>query len=58
MKLPELDERRRGEALRDVGTAEVMLAPESKLIGGTLGEIDFRSRYHLAVLAVRHRGDR
>jgi di/tricarboxylate transporter len=33
-----------------------MLAPESKLIGKTLGEIEFRSRYHLAVLAVRHRG--
>ena len=36
---------------------EVMLAPESKLIGKTLGELEFRSRYHLAVLAVRHRGE-
>ena len=55
VKLPRLDERQRGEALQDVGAAEVMLAPESKLIGKTLGELEFRSRYHLAVLAVRHR---
>jgi di/tricarboxylate transporter len=57
VKLPRLDERQRGEALQDVGAAEVMLAPESKLIGKTLGELEFRSRYHLAVLAVRHRGE-
>ena len=57
VKLPQLDERQRGEALQDVGAAEVMLAPESKLIGKTLGELEFRSRYHLAVLAVRHRGE-
>ena len=57
VELPRLDERQRGEALQDVGAAEVMLAPESKFIGKTLGELEFRSRYHLAVLAVRHRGE-
>src|SRR5262249_7346919 len=57
-ELPPLDERQRSEALQEVGVAEVMLAPESKLIGKTLGEIDFRSRYRLTVLAIRHRGER
>jgi di/tricarboxylate transporter len=57
MELPGLDERQRGEALQEVGVAEVMLAPESKLIGKTLGELDFRSRYHVTVLAIRHRGE-
>ena len=57
VELPRLDERQRGEALQEVGAAEIMLAPESKLIGKTLGELEFRSRYHLAVLAVRHRGE-
>jgi K+/H+ antiporter YhaU regulatory subunit KhtT len=57
VKLPRLDERQRGEALQDVGAAEVMLAPDSKLIGKTLGELEFRSRYSLAILAVRHRGE-
>src|SRR5262249_43095498 len=58
MELPPLDERQRSEALQEVGVAEVMLAPESKLIGNTLGELDFRSRYRLTVLAIRHRGER
>ena len=45
MELPRLDERQRSEALQEIGAAEVMLAPESKLIGKTLGELEFRSRY-------------
>ncbi len=36
--------------------AEVVLAPNSSLRCKTLQEIDFRSRFGLAVLAVRHRG--
>jgi di/tricarboxylate transporter len=55
-KLARLDERQRSAALQELGPAEVMLAPESKLIGKTLGELEFRSRYHLTVLAIRHRG--
>ena len=55
--LPRLDERQRHEALQDVGVAEIMLAPESHLIGGTLRELEFRSRYGLSVLAIRHRGE-
>ena len=54
--LPRLDQRQRAEALQQLGVAEIMVAPESKSIGKTLGELEFRARYHLAVLATRHRG--
>src|SRR4029079_4441270 len=56
-KLPHSDERTRAEALQELGTAELMLAPESKLIGKRLGDIHFRSRYHVSVLAIRQRGE-
>jgi di/tricarboxylate transporter len=57
MELPRLDQRQRGEVLQELGAAEVLLAPESKLIGRTLGELEFRSRYHVSVLAIRRRGE-
>jgi di/tricarboxylate transporter len=56
--LPQLDHRQRHEALQEVGCAEIMLAPESKLIGRTPREVSFSSRYDLNILAIRHRGDR
>src|SRR5262249_41936775 len=56
--LPRLDQRQRHEALQEVGVAEIMLAPEAKLIGQTLREVGFSSRYDLNVLAIRHRGER
>jgi di/tricarboxylate transporter len=37
--------------------AEVVLAPSSSLRGKTLREMDFRSRFGLAVLAIRHQGE-
>jgi di/tricarboxylate transporter len=37
--------------------AEVVLAPSSSLRCKTLRQIDFRSRFGLAVLAIRHRGE-
>jgi di/tricarboxylate transporter len=37
--------------------AEVVLSPTSSLRGKTLREIDFRSRFGLAVLAIRHQGE-
>ena len=55
-ELPRLDERQRYEAFQDIGAAEVMLAPESKFIGKTLGELEFPSRDRVIVLAIRHRG--
>ena len=54
--LPRLDQRQRHEALQDFGVAEIMLAPESKLIGQTLRGVGFSSKYDLNVLAIRHRG--
>jgi di/tricarboxylate transporter len=36
--------------------AEVVLAPTSSLRGRTLRQIDFRARFGLAVLAIRHEG--
>jgi di/tricarboxylate transporter len=57
VEMPHLDERTRAEALQEVGAAELMLAPESKLIGKLLGDLEFRSRYRVSVLAIRHRGE-
>jgi di/tricarboxylate transporter len=45
---PLADERHRQAALQDMGIAEVMLAPESKLIGNTLSQIDLHSNYRLS----------
>ncbi|MGD8463484.1 MAG: SLC13 family permease [Anaerolineae bacterium] len=36
--------------------AEVVLAPDSRFRGRTLKDIDFRARFGLAILAIRHRG--
>src|SRR6516162_11736380 len=58
LALPRLDQRQRHEALQEVGVAEIMLAPESKLIGHTLREVEFSSRYDLNILAIRHRGEK
>ena len=55
--LPRLDQRQRHEAFQELGVAEIMLVPESHLIGATLRELDFGSRYGLNVLAIRHRGE-
>ena len=56
--LPRLDQRQRHEALQEVGIAEIMLAPEAKLIGRTLRDVGFSSQYDLNVLAIRHRGEK
>ena len=39
-----------------VGIAEIILAPESKLIGKTLVENQFRTRYQVNVMGIRRRG--
>jgi di/tricarboxylate transporter len=57
VELPRLDERMRAEALQELGAAEIMLAPESRLIGKPLGAFEFGSRYRVSVLAIRHRGE-
>jgi di/tricarboxylate transporter len=41
---------------RQIGVAEVMIAPESKLIGRTITDARFRSRTGLTVVGLRHGG--
>jgi di/tricarboxylate transporter len=55
-ELPHLDARAHAEMLQEIGVAELMLAPESKLIGKLLGNLEFRSRHRVSVLAIRRRG--
>ena len=56
-EMPQLDQAQRGQALQEVGAAEIMPSPELKVIGRTIGEVEFRARYHVTVLAIRHRGE-
>lgn len=45
------------EQARDVGMAEVSLIPDSGLLGKTLQEASFRSRYGLTVVGIRRDGE-
>lgn len=45
------------EQARDVGMAEVSLIPDSGLLGKTLQEVTFRSRYGLTVVGIRRDGE-
>lgn len=45
------------EQARDVGMAEVTLVPEAEVIGKTLREVTFRTRYGLNVVGIRRNGD-
>lgn len=40
----------------ELGIAEVLLRPRSKLIGKTIAEIEFGSHYNLTVLTIRRKG--
>ena len=55
-RLPLLSEAQRQALLQEVGVAEIMLAPASTLIGKTLKDIEFRSRFDATVLSIRRRG--
>ena len=54
LELP-LELRHRVDFVKEMGLAEVMLAPDSKLIGKTLREAAFRSRHHVNVVAIRRK---
>lgn len=56
-RIPRLKDRQRQALLQELGIAEIMLAPESKLIGKTLKEIQFHSRFKATVLSIRRRGE-
>ncbi|PVY74124.1 di/tricarboxylate transporter [Pectobacterium versatile] len=45
------------EQARDVGMAEVSLIPDSELLGKTLYDVGFRSRYGLSVVGIRRAGE-
>ncbi|XBS68635.1 SLC13 family permease [Acerihabitans sp. KWT182] len=45
------------EQARDVGMAEVSLIPDSELLGKSLREVGFRSRYGLNVVGIRRNGE-
>jgi len=45
------------EQSRDVGMAEVSLIPDSELLGKSLRQVAFRSRYGLNVVGVRRQGE-
>ncbi len=45
------------EQARDVGMAEVSLIPDSELLGKSLRQVGFRSRYGLNVVGVRRNGE-
>lgn len=52
------DEASFGRAKREAGVVEVLIPPESRLIGKTVREVAFRSRYGLTVLAVQRGQER
>ncbi len=46
----------RTDIQREMGLAEVMISPDSKLINKNLRDAAFRSRHHVSVLAIRRGG--
>ena len=56
LKLPHPDTRKIREFKQKVGLAEIMLLPDSELIGKTLKEMQFRSRYKVSAVSLRRRG--
>ncbi len=55
-RLPLLSDRERQALLQEVGVAEIMLAPTSKLIGKSLKDAEFHSRFKATVLSIQRRG--
>ncbi len=55
-RLPRLSDRERQDLLQEVGVAEIMLAPTSKLIGKSLKDAEFHSRFKATVLSIQRRG--
>jgi di/tricarboxylate transporter len=51
-----MEDRHHRVMARELGIADVLLTPESSLIGKTLKDTRFRHRHGLGVLAVQHKG--
>ena len=54
-RLPVEDDQRQG-LIKELGMAEVLLPPDSEVVGQTLRQAAFRSRHDLSVLGIRRRG--
>ena len=54
-RLPIEDSQQRG-LVKELGMVEVLLPPDSELVGQTLRQAAFRSRHGLSVLGIRRRG--
>jgi len=54
-RLPVEDGQRQG-LIKELGMAEVLLPPDSELVGQSLRQAAFRSRHDLSVLGIRRRG--
>lgn len=55
-RLP-IDDAVRARWLRDLGFVAVLIHPESRLLGKTVRDAAFRSRFDLQVMALKRRGD-
>jgi di/tricarboxylate transporter len=51
-----MEDRHQRIMARELGLADVLLTPESSLVGKTLTDTRFRHRFGLGVLAVQHKG--
>lgn len=58
LRLLPIEERTLGRTKKELGTVETLIAPDSRLVGKTIKQVAFRSRYGLSVLAVSRRGER
>jgi di/tricarboxylate transporter len=58
LELLPIEQRARDRAKKELGIVETLIAPDSRLIGKTVKEVSFRSRYGLSVLAISRRGER
>jgi di/tricarboxylate transporter len=54
-RLPIEDSQRQG-LVKELGIVEVLLPPDSELVGQTLRQVAFRSRHGLSVLGIRRQG--
>ena len=53
---PVVSETRQKQFLRTIGVAEIMLTPESSLLGKNIKELKFQSRYNCLVVGIRRHG--
>ena len=55
LEKPEMENSRNGLAFYDIGIAEIVLMPSSRMINRTVKEVDFRRTFNVNVLAIRRK---